>query len=463
MIAFVLLLSGSSALPVVDPVFLENWMGSLLPVISNRSVLDISLPGTHDSMTSDLSYIVSDGANDLPPSIAWVLHTFGPIIGVKQIGEFIKDQAQTQGLSMKEQLEAGMRFIDFRIMYTAAPKSVGTHDWYCLHMVETNNKAVSYLQQAKDFLDTHKNEVLVMWLSRHGNGCAAGNDQYPNVASADKQKLWSEIKTLFGPLLFNKEQHLLNETTVGEMVSSGQRLVLYVADHDEFTNNDTTVYEGCNHLSNDLKGGDLTNINKTIQDWDGAFLTAPGVQRQHMANDQLNLVSFAGSPPGDQQTDAAMLKFDPLVNKKKTTEKCAKIFNIPNMTEWCPATLLDCEQLRDYYLQISMDRVISSESAVYGAGFPGAFYLDAVGHNGTLRTGTRLLSKDSSSNGDTETAGYAYADTVVLYNVQKACREQPALPSSTCQALEAQLQARRALNPVQRWDDGQGRRAKWPQ
>jgi hypothetical protein len=300
-------LAASSSLEApaaVDPIFLENWMGSLLPVIGNKTVLDISLPGTHDSMTYDLSYIVSDGANDLPPSLAWVLHTFGPIIGVKQVGEFIKDQAQTQGLSMKQQLEAGMRFIDFRIMYSAAPKSVGTHDWYCLHLVESNNKAISYLQQAKDFLDSHPNEILTMWFSRHGSGCKTGNDQYPNVKPAEKQQLWAEIKALFGPLLFNKQQHRLNETTISEMISSGQRLVLYVADHDEFTNNDTAVYDGCDHLSNTLSGGDLTNMNQTIAGWDGTFAGAEDSQRGHTANDQLNLVSLAGSPPGDQQTDA---------------------------------------------------------------------------------------------------------------------------------------------------------------
>lgn len=41
--------------------FLSNWMGSLMPVIGNLSLLDISLPGTHDSMTFDLSTTVSDG------------------------------------------------------------------------------------------------------------------------------------------------------------------------------------------------------------------------------------------------------------------------------------------------------------------------------------------------------------------------------------------------------------------
>jgi hypothetical protein len=41
-----------------DDNFLENWMGALYPVIQNQTMLDISIPGTHDSMTWDLSETV---------------------------------------------------------------------------------------------------------------------------------------------------------------------------------------------------------------------------------------------------------------------------------------------------------------------------------------------------------------------------------------------------------------------
>ena len=74
--------------PAQDP-FLSNWMGALAPAIGGLSMLDVTLPGTHDSMTFDLSTRVSDGANDLPPAIAWVLHEFGPVVGVLGAGDFI--------------------------------------------------------------------------------------------------------------------------------------------------------------------------------------------------------------------------------------------------------------------------------------------------------------------------------------------------------------------------------------
>jgi hypothetical protein len=129
----------ASALPAN---FLANWMGEMMPVIGPLSLLDMALPGTHDSMTFDLSTTVSDGANDLPAWLSWVLHEVAPVIGVAGVGTAVRNQAQTQGLNMTAQLEAGARFIDFRTMYSAAPTSgsFGQHDWYSLHLVESNHK-----------------------------------------------------------------------------------------------------------------------------------------------------------------------------------------------------------------------------------------------------------------------------------------------------------------------------------
>ena len=49
----------ASPLPTSPPVsenddFMANWMGSLMPAIGNFTVLDISMPGTHDTVREDL-------------------------------------------------------------------------------------------------------------------------------------------------------------------------------------------------------------------------------------------------------------------------------------------------------------------------------------------------------------------------------------------------------------------------
>ena len=433
-----------------------NWMGDLMPAIGNLTLLDLSLPGTHDSMTFDLSTRVSDGANDMPAWVSWLLHEMGPIIGVAKVGDFIKQQAQTQSLNMTMQLEHGARFIDFRTMYTAAPTkgSIAAHDWYGLHMVETNTKSLQYLADAKAFLEAHPSEVLVLWISRHGSQCAMGNDQYPNIKPDTKQAFWQQIEALFGPMLFNTTARSLNTTSLAELVESGQRVVIYAADYAEFTANSSLAYDSCARLSNNLHGGDITDMNATINGLDAAFRGAAAKRADLKRQNSFYLMSMAGSPPGSVTTAAAEIDYLPF-GKDKKRQKCAASLNIPNLTDWCPLTLLEAELLRNYYTQRALDKTADAES---GLALPGAIYIDVLDINGTIRTGTQLFSDGSAPSG---TTGFAYVDTLLLYNARVGCAAPAA--SSECNALLDQIMQRRAQHPMRKWDDpAHGRLADWP-
>ena len=50
--------------PDTAPEFLPDWMGNLKGVIGDLTLLDLSLPGTHDTLTYDLSLTPSDGCDD---------------------------------------------------------------------------------------------------------------------------------------------------------------------------------------------------------------------------------------------------------------------------------------------------------------------------------------------------------------------------------------------------------------
>ena len=88
---------------------------------------------------------------------------------------------------------------------------------------------------------------------------------------------------------------------------------------------------------------------------------------------------------------------------------------------------------------------------------PGAIYMDALGAGGTTRTDAPASDKH----------GFAYADTLILWSVRRACRgtrsESNSVRSAACEAADAALSARRALNPMLRWDDpATGRHSDWP-
>ncbi len=100
--------------------------------------------------------------------------------------------------------------------------------------------------------------------------------------------------------------------------------------------------------------------------------------------------------------------------------------------------------------------------------FPNAIYIDSVDHNGLIRTGTGLFGPASaraaaSDPGNVQT-GYAYADTIVLYNVRRICSALPvALVPPECALLTTLLAQRRALNPFATWSDpAYGRLVGWP-
>ncbi len=128
--------------PVDAPIesnFLGNWMGETLEIIGSQPLLSLALPGTHDSLTDDLSLIVSDGGADDYIKLAEILHKISEIghyeVGPYEIEDWIRCQSQTQDLNVTNQLNSGVRFIDFRIMYEYSDENP---DWYSLHFMVTH-------------------------------------------------------------------------------------------------------------------------------------------------------------------------------------------------------------------------------------------------------------------------------------------------------------------------------------
>ena len=102
------------------------------------------------------------------------------------LGDYLVGQAKTQGLSLIDQLNNGMRFLDMRIMLTEGENDITfktnfnfkngdtqyqkeKQTWRGLHMLQTKNTVETYFKQVRGWLDAHPSEVVVMWLTRHGN------------------------------------------------------------------------------------------------------------------------------------------------------------------------------------------------------------------------------------------------------------------------------------------------------
>lgn len=176
-------------------------------------------------------------------------------------------------------------------------------------------------------------------------------------------------------------------------------------------------------------------------------------------------MSLAGSAPSCQIGPAALINFLP-GNHAKEIEECAKCFKIPNMTGWCPGTLMDSSLINNYYNQRALDAAYNEGASNPAVDFPNAIYIDTVDVGGTIRTGTQRLNplgKDTDKPTIHNTTGYAYSATVVGATVRRLCRRGGPSVAASCAGLDASINASRALHPLTLWaDDEHGRSPTWP-
>eukprot|EP01001_Neometanema_parovale_P002514 NODE_1309_length_1787_cov_98.704327_g1242_i0.p1 GENE.NODE_1309_length_1787_cov_98.704327_g1242_i0~~NODE_1309_length_1787_cov_98.704327_g1242_i0.p1 ORF type:complete len:475 (-),score=106.78 NODE_1309_length_1787_cov_98.704327_g1242_i0:362-1708(-) len=414
----------------------SDWMGELMPIIGNQTILDISTPGTHDTLTYDLSETVSDGGIDGNSEMSKILHDLGPLVP----GNFIRKQAEAQIISVTDQLNAGVRYLDYRMMMEA------NGDWRALHFVQSKGLMPSYMQEVKEWLIAHPKEVITMQLTKHGNTCATGNAQYPKVSVAHKQAFWKEIVSIFSPVLADNSKVHANVTTIAELVSLNQRMFLYVADYVELTSNSTLALDACKHNAKAGSPPSVTGAKGEPAYVKKYFPTVAAQNKKYKAQNTLSWYSFHMATADWLVSYMAKLTFQPLEHKA-ITESCAKKFNIPAMTDWCPGWLPDLGKLNNYYHH----RYLSQVPDTKGWMFPPVIMVDQFYHNGTLLIDDVVPGRR-----------YALGADILLSNVRRVCDANKA-PEDDCAKFDKMLVAMRAEFPVQRWDDGHhGRMADWP-
>lgn len=450
---------------MMEGAFYANWIAHLLPLITNVTILDLALPGAHDAMTYDLSTSMSDGyePSEIPYVVTEILHDLTPLVA----GSFIRDQGTTQGLNVTAMLDSGVRFIDFRIMYTGVINDYVPFkkDWYCLHGCQTKHRAIDYLKQVRQWLDQHPSEIVVLWMSRHGSECDKG--QYPKTSPQEQQKFFHQITKVFEGMLVDSLKGSVNTTTVGTLIARGQRVLLYTSDHASFTGGSPLAVDAC-FIDNQLGGSDVEhpdNANRL-----NGFRSAHKIRSEDKHAGKFFLLSMASSGPAQQIESAAKLKYVPFLDKTKERKKCASAFGALNMTScqdcWCPETLEDVGLLNNYYnqqtLEIAYQHISNHDE---GWDMPNAIYIDGIDVNGGIRTGPGHI-QGGSSQGLNPEMQYAYAASLIGSNLFRFCRQSAHSTSQTaevCKDLMLKVQTLRQAAPFNQWSDPyRGRLTNWP-
>ena len=502
------------------PDILPNWMGTLINAtqgnstevrlfgLANLTLSDISLPGTHDTLSYDLSLEISDDGLERSDKLDGLLHAFsGGTIQLLpgELEDFLRDQSKTQRLNITGQLNGGIRFLDVRIMMEEEGKS-----WYGVHFMQTRRPVMDYLIQIRQWLDDHPQEIVVMWLSKHGVPGATGEDQYPGASIEDKQRFWSEYCRLFDGLLIDTAVSQFNSTPIGDLIERSHRVVIFATDYVQFTNSSKYAIGGSN-IDNWVRGEGAFDEEITLDLQRRYFQEAPILNRWAKANGKFTLMGMNTEGTEDQILGAAKDRF---LNRSFLQEQLLKLsrsllahlsqflgvfgeigaliasifmsnylnncpagVNIPGVTKWCPSTLLEIAQLSSYYDQMAIEETFLasfiSPDDYYSdspkAALPNAFYLDGLDTDGTIRTGVGLaytIPNGGDDDTEHEYSRYAYVDTVVAYNAELACRSATRTISddgNKCKDLRKLVAQRRQSFPMQRWDDLEhGRRTDWP-
>lgn len=107
---------------------LPSWMTTLWPYIKDTPLNNLWIPGTHDTLTYDLSKKAIDGSCDTS------------LASITQIQ--IKQWAIAQPWDVVTQIAGGARYLDIRPTYDKKKKNI-----YAQHCLITNNPLTTYFKE----------------------------------------------------------------------------------------------------------------------------------------------------------------------------------------------------------------------------------------------------------------------------------------------------------------------------
>ncbi|KAJ6586433.1 PLC-like phosphodiesterase [Mycena vulgaris] len=185
----------------------SNWMRENKAHLENKRLYQISMPGTHDSGTFDLSH---RDALDAQNTVSG-LSKFPVTTGV------VHDWAKAQELDFVGQLSAGVRFFDLRI-------GVSKHDesLRIVHSLESNQTLRELLEPMGRWMHDHPDEIIILDIQH-----SYGLKDKPNRV----QDLIATFRDIFTGLYVTKSR-LEQHATYTELIESRDRVVILCDNKD---------------------------------------------------------------------------------------------------------------------------------------------------------------------------------------------------------------------------------------
>ena len=221
---------------------LADWMAVDAATVYPRTLLELTLPGTHDSGAYFLTPQLMPDAR-FPPSWAAAAIALAERLDVP-VDRVITPWALTQTLDVAQQLSAGFRYVDIRAGWNGTA--------WCAHHAEVGVEIARVLRDVSDFLDEHPGEFVVAQVSHldgdpgearvrdlrtmigetlRGKLVRVGADERKGTGETGDSGPDSDSDSDSGGTARRREQPSLNRT-VGEMVAAGERALVVFGDGD---------------------------------------------------------------------------------------------------------------------------------------------------------------------------------------------------------------------------------------
>ncbi|XP_039729256.1 PI-PLC X domain-containing protein 1 isoform X2 [Pteropus medius] len=179
-----------------------DWMSALCPRLWDVPLHQLSIPGSHDTMTYCL-----DRKSPISPNESRLLQLLAKVVPCLTQPVVLK-WSVTQALNVTEQLDAGVRYLDLRVAHMLEGSARNLH---FVHMMYTTALVEDTLTEISEWLENHPREVVIL-ACRNFDGMTADLHEY----------LVTCIKNIFGDMLCPRGE----VPTLRQLWARGQQVVL---------------------------------------------------------------------------------------------------------------------------------------------------------------------------------------------------------------------------------------------
>lgn len=264
-----------------------NWMRDLAPRIGDRTLSDLIIPGTHDAGTFSFT------PSDLRISTVQKDTETAQFDGLPL--EFVLGTQVTQTQSWTQQLDAGIRYFDFRV--ACEPDG--------LFIVHTflGEPVADALAEIADWTRAHPREVLLLDVQKN-YGCADALYGKGDGRRSGNDVLSALVGEAFGAALASRPASPDARTTLDSLVAAGTNVVPFLVDTEYVRTSDLWWMRAWNVLP---EGAGMTNVWEPIISMPEMYaaLVDAGPQYAIKKQSQLLLGSVTTSPMFPRETGIA--------------------------------------------------------------------------------------------------------------------------------------------------------------